>query len=245
MRRAYLVSAITLLLVAPVFGATKANRPASADVVVYLFDTKTYQARVLPAYAAYLKTNDPKPVIVLIQECIRLLNANRTQARQLHWDEETLKEDIGIINGTVYYSPDEGKTNNQGRGRIARGVRQEYARQQLSGKIVEILCVPYDKGVGPEQDMTNSGLVTYLYKSSRWIEEVFTFLRPVVGKPYVYGIGESTEPFTQRSIEEFDRELAKVEQPQDEKLRGEFDNLRALVRKALDDPDLTLVLSVQ
>ncbi len=217
----------------------------SADVTVHLFDINTYKKRVLPALRTYLTANDPRSVLALLNECNRILEANPKLSKRLFWDSEMIKEGVGILDGTVYYSPDGGKTTNQGRSNTARRVKRYYAGQQLGPMIVEILCVPFNKGVDPEQDMTNSRLVTYLYDRSDWIKDVFTFSGNATGRGLEFPIGESTEPFTERGMEELDRELNKVEDPTDAELRRELDNFRAVVKKALAEPDLILVLSVR
>lgn len=246
----YILSAAALLLVFPVFGngATRVvhskSETASADVVVHLFNVKTFQNRVLPAYQSYQQRNDVKPLIALLKECLAMIEANPKLANQADFTVAIIREDIGILQGTEYYSPDAGKTSNQGNSRTARRVRREFAQGQVAGMLLKLLCVPYDQGVNPEQDMSNSRLVNYLYDRSEWIKDVFTFSGSVTGRPYEYSMGESTEPFTEKGIEEFDRALATVERPQDANMGREFDNLRALVKKAATDPDLILVLTV-
>lgn len=217
----------------------------SADVFVHLFDINTYKKRVLPALRTYLTANDSRPLVELLKECNQILEANPKLSKRLLWNSEIIKEGIGILDGTVYYSPDEGKTTNQGRSNTARRVKRNYAKQQLSPMIVEILCVPLNKEVDPEQDMTNSRLVTYLYDRSDWIKNVFTFSGNATSRGLEFPIGESTEPFTERGMEELDRELTKVEDPTDADLRRQLDNFRAVVKKALAEPDLILVLSVR
>jgi hypothetical protein len=203
----------------------------SADVVIHLLNMKMFESKVLPAYRRYLSANDARPLIALLRECIRVQEVSPELSKRLLLNAESLKDDIGIIEGTVYYSPDEGKTSNQGSSKTAKMVRQQYATGELSGLIIEILCVPYDKAVDPRQDMTNSLLVNYLYDRSTWIKDVFTFSRTVTGRQLRFSIGESTEPFTRKGIEEFDRELSKVERPQDANMQHEFDNLRALGKR--------------
>ena len=230
----------------PAVGITpEKHERLSADVSVHLFNINTYKNRVLPALRTYLTSNDPRPLLQLLKQCNRILEANPKLSQRLFWNSEMIKEGIGILDGTVYYSPDEGKTTNRGRSNSARRVRRNYAKQQLSPMIVEVLCVPFDKGIDPEQDMTNSRLVTYLYDRADWIKDVFTFSGNATGRGLQFPIGESTEPFTESGMEQLDRELTKVEDPTDADLRSELDNFRAVVKKALAEPDLILVLSVR
>lgn len=247
--KTFIIFTLALVFVFPVFGNGTPNmvhsrsESPSADVVVHLFNVKTYKTKVLPAYRTYSTTNDARPVIALLRECLRVLDANPQVSKRMLLNAESVKDDIGIIEGTVYYTPDQGKTSNQGNSKMARTVRQEYARY-ISWIILELLCVPYDKGIDPQQDMTNSALVNYLYDRSRWITDVFTGSGKATGLALKYAIGESSEPFTRQAIAEFDRELSEIEAPQDAGMQREFENLRAIVKKALADPDLTLLYSV-
>lgn len=213
------------------------------DVHLNLFDIRTYKERVLPAYQSFFKNDDTRPLVELLRECIQKLDADPQLAERLLWNSEVIEEDIGILNGTVYYTPD-GNSSNQGETKESHKVRRDYAREFLSSNILQILCVPRDKRVNPEQDMTNTPLITYLYEKSEWIKDVFTFARPVRGGRLELAIGESSELFTKEDIQKFSAELNKVPPPEDRQLRKEYDNLRAMLNTALEDPNLTLVLSV-
>lgn len=215
----------------------------SADVRLNLFDIRTYKERVLPAYQSFFKKDDTGPLIALLRECIQKLDADPQLAEHLLWNSEVIEEDIGILKGTVHYTPD-GKSSNQGETEESHKVRRDYAREFVSSNILQILCVPRDKRVNPEQEMTNTPLITYLYEKSGWIKDVFTFSRSVQGGRLELTMGESSELFTKEDIQKFSAELNKVPPPEDRQLRKEYDDLRAMVNIALEDPNLTLVISV-
>jgi hypothetical protein len=211
---------------------------------VYLFNQRTYTEKVLPAFHTFLAKNDPDPVIALLKECIRYLNDNPELSEKLLWDEELCEEAIGILTGTVYYSPDNGRSTNQGNSDEAYKIRKEYARNNLSSMVIEILCVPQYSGVSSEQNMSNYSLIPYLYEKSQYIEDLFTSVKQVRGGPLELPIGESSELFTKQDIQEFNMHLDKVPVPKDSAIRKEYDNLRALLKLALGEDDLTLVLAL-
>jgi hypothetical protein len=219
------------------------SRSMGVTVYIHLFDINAYREKVLPAYKSFFRKDDAESLIGLLKECIRMLDAHPHLSEQLIWDRELCEEAIGIINGTVYYSPD-GHTSNQGERKKTHKVRRDYARGQLSPYILQILCVPHDKGLIPEQNMTKTPLISYLYERSSWIEELFTFSRTVRGAHLELSIGASSKVFTKEDVQEFDTELSKVAPPEDPKLKDEFNNLCALVKLASKDPSLTLLLSV-
>jgi hypothetical protein len=211
---------------------------------VYLFNLRSYREKVLPAFHAFFAKNDPDPVIALMKECIHYLNDNPELSEKLFWDEETCEDDVGILKGTVYYSPDDGRSTNQGNSDEAYKVRKEYARSHLSSIVIEILCVPQYSGVSSEQNMGNSSLIPYLYEKSQYIEDLFTSVKQVRGGPLELPIGEISELFTKQDIQEFSMHLDKVPVPKDSAIRKEYDNLRALLKLALGEGDLTLVLAL-
>jgi len=225
-------------------GFRRESKVMGADVVVHLFNIRIYRERILPAYRLFLKRDEAEPLIALLRECAQDLEANPQLSDQLLWSKESIEEDIGLLTGTAYYSPDEGKTSNQGERQKTHKVRRDYARGLLSSDILQVLCVPHDRRVNPEQDMTNSRLVSYLFARSELIEHLFTFRRSVRGDRLELSIGESTQLFTKEDAEEFNRELTKIVPPEDPELRSEYDNLREMLKLALEDPDLTLALAV-
>jgi hypothetical protein len=220
------------------------SRVRGVNVDIYLFNIRSYREKVLPAYKQFFRKNDPELLITLLRECIEELNSNPQLSKQLLWDKESIEEDIGILMGTVYYSPDGGYSSNQGEKKESHKVRRDYAREVLSSNILQILCVSRDKRMNPQQDMTNTPLITYLYEKSEWIKDLFTFVRPVKGGRLELAIGESSEFFTKEDVQRLSVELSKVPPPEDYQLRKEYNNLRAMLNVALEDPNLTLVLSI-
>lgn len=214
-----------------------------SEVKLVLFNRRIYKEQVLPAYDLFLEKGNDELLVKLLRECIKKLDSNPRLAEELLWNQEIIEEDIGIISGTVFYSPD-GNRSNQDKSEEAARVKREYARELLASNILQVLCVPYEKGLNPAQDMTNTPLTPYLYGKSEWIKDVMTFARRVHGKSLELSLGESSETLNSQDIREFIAELDKTPRPHDPDLGKEFDNLRAILSAAGEDPDLMLVLSI-
>jgi hypothetical protein len=84
----------------------------------------------------------------------------------------------------------------------------------------------------------------YLTGKLEWFNDFVLFSHPLNGGALEPKIGEYSEFFTKKDIRTFSEELAKVPPPKgNPQLNKEYENLSALVKLALQDPDLTLVLS--
>lgn len=244
---------LTLLLLISATGEREVSRTSDhergtttmgVEVSVYLFNQRNYREKVLPAYTSLVEKDETDSLIALLKECAEELMMKPHLAEKLFWDQESIDEAIGVLNGTVYYSPDDGRSSNQGSKDETKRVRRSFVRWVLGSNIVEILCVPHKASVSNEQDMTNTPLVPYLYGKSKWIKDLFTFVRPVSGGCLELPLGESTEVFTKKDLQQFSRELDRIAPPEQRDLRIEYDNLRAILKLAMEDPDLTLVISV-
>ena len=214
------------------------------DYYIHLFNLRVYRERILPAYQAFFERDNTEILITLLRECIQILDANPQLSERLLWSKESCEKDIGILNGSVYYNSKGNYGSNRGKRETTREDKRIFAKGLLSSNILQVLCVPRDKGVKPEQNMGRTPLIPYLYERSEWIKDLFTSVRQVRGGLLELSIGECSEVFTKEDIQEFSTELAKVPVPEDPKLRKEYDNLHALLRLCLEDPDLTLLLTL-
>jgi len=220
----------------------KRSNNMGADVSIQLFNFKAYREKVIPAYQALLEKDDPNPFITLLKEIIERFDSDKRFASNVG-HKEFYEEAIEVLNGSVHYNPDDYKLA-LGERETPRGAKQIFVEDNFAYYLLIALCVPHDKGVKPEQDMSTFWLTNYLYERSEWIKDLFTFVRTVKGESLELAMGESSELLTKEDLKEFSVELAKVPPPEDTELKKEYDNLRALVKLALEDPDLTLVLSV-
>jgi hypothetical protein len=212
---------------------------------VHLFNLRVYRERVLPAYQALIDRGDTEALITLTRECMPILDANPRLSKQLLWDKESCEEGIGILNGTIYYNSKGNYGSSSGKGEATREDKQIYFEEQLGPSILQVLCVPRYEGVDSEQDMARTPLIPYLYERSEWIKDLFTNAIEVQGGALEIIMGEWSELFTKQDLQEFSAQLGRVPAPKDPILRKEYENLGTLVKLALEDEELTLVLSLK
>jgi len=184
---------------------------------VHLFNLRTYREKAWPAYQAFFDQDDSAPLILLLQEIIRGLDVSAALPGPTLWDKELYEEGIGILDGSVYYAPGANyETGRSGR-KTTRENKRMYVRDGLTYMILMALCVPRDRGVNPEQNMTRSPLIPYLYEHSEWIEGRFTSVIELSGGMLEIPEGEDAlELFSEEDLHEFCAELAKVPAPEGE-----------------------------
>ena len=182
---------------------------------VHLFDLRAYREKALPAYQAFFEQDNSAPLILLLQEIIRGLDVSAALPGPTLLDREMYEEDIGILDGSVYYAPGiDYRTSRSGR-KTTRENKRIYVRDGLIRMILMTLCVPRDRGVNPEQNMTRSPLIPYLYEHSKWIEDRFTSVEELRGGVLEIPEGEDAlELFSEEDIHDFCAELAKVPAPE-------------------------------
>ena len=184
---------------------------------VHLFNLRTYREKAWPAYQAFFERDESAPLILLLQEIIRGFDVNAALPGPTLWDKELYEESIGILDGSVYYAPGANyETGRSGR-KTTRENKRIYVRGGLTYMILMALCVPCDKGVNPEQNMTRSPLIPYLYEHSEWIEDRFTSVIELRGGMLEIPEGEDAlELFSEEDLQEFSAELAKIPAPKGE-----------------------------
>ncbi|HZS08490.1 MAG TPA: hypothetical protein VFD58_26890 [Blastocatellia bacterium] len=212
------------------------------DNYICLLNLRTYRETVLPSYEAFLNKKDPEPLIALLREAIRGIPQRKKLADLILDSEEIYEEAIGILDGSVYYNSkgdytgkDKCKTTNSDRRRFAG---------TAAWNVMQALCIPYDKGIAPDQMLNTSPLIEHLYEHSKWIEDLVMCNSVLHGGTLKIPLGEWSELFTKEDVCEFNKQLALVPPPDDPDIRKRFDNLCTLVELPLEDPDLTLVHSL-
>ena len=223
-------------------GATHSPTSVSVDNYILLFDTRAYREKVLPAYKAFFDKDDPAPLIRLLREVIgRLDGAGGAPSGPRLEPREVYEEAIGILDGSVYYDT-RGSRNPGGRRKTTRKSKRAFVRGSLGYDLLVALCVPRGKGFSGEQGLTTSDLSRYLGARSVRVEQLIMGQRQLRGGVLEVGGGETPlELFSDEDVREFTAELAGVTPPESPSLRAEYDNLLAMARAALEDPDLTLV----
>jgi hypothetical protein len=214
-------------------------RTMGLGIHIDLFNYTRYKEEVLPAYRHLTDRNDAKSMIHLLREISQKLGSRNEEDRL---EKELYGRAIGILEGSIHYDPDILRNPALN---IKESPKQFFVKRQIGYKILEAICIPRSQNIASEFDMSQSPLVRYLYKHSEWIEDIFTFAEEVRGGELEIPLGESSELFTKQEIQEFNAHLERVPPPDDANLKEEYTRLRALVKLAMEDPDLTLVLSVR
>ena len=219
-------------------------RGMGLDYYVHVFNVKSYREKVLPAYQAFFHKDDPAPLLALLKEIIERLDRDMKLPGPALESKAAYQEYVELLNRTAHYDPGEDHAVSLGVTEKRLTPKQILVRDNLGSSILFALCVPRDKGVNPEQNMGRSPLIPYLYKRSERIEDLFTN-GDVQGGELEIAIGDShPQLFTKNDLQKLSAELERVSAPENPELRKEFDNLRAILKLALGDPDLTLLLSL-
>jgi hypothetical protein len=212
----------------------------STDVLIYLFDQEPYERSLLPAYRTFVEKADTGPLVKLLNDAIPQLDLIPNGYSPPSWSKAVYEEDIAILTGKEYYSsqakkPKEGETTTPEDMRL-------LVHDQVAPELLELLCIPRNLGVKPEQSMSRTALDNYLYSQSRWIEDYFTGSKHVTGPVPEIKLGEWSQFFTTEEVEAFDKELSRIERPTDERVLADgFDDLRTLVHTAATHPNLRLL----
>ena len=214
----------------------------SVDNYILLFDARAYRDKVLPAYKAFFDRDDPAPLIRLLREVIAGLDkAGRVQQEPRLESREIYEEAIGILDGSVYYDT-RGSRNPGGKRKTTRKSKRAYVSGNLGYDLLVALCVPRDRGFSGKQMISTTELSRYLGGRSEWFEGLIMGGRRLRGGELEVGGGDTPlELFSDEDVREFAAELARVTPPESPGVRDEYDNLLAMARAALEDPDLTLV----
>jgi|RhiMethySRZTD1v2_1073278.scaffolds.fasta_scaffold1143524_1 hypothetical protein len=202
---------------------------------VHLFDLRAYREKTLPAYRAFFEQDDSAQLILLLQEIINGLDASAALPGPRLSGRDIYEEGIGILDGSVYYAPGvDYETSHSGR-KTTRKNKRMYVRDQLIYQILMALCVPRNRGVNPEQNMSRSPLIPYLYEHSEWIEDRFTHVEELRGGMLEIPEGEDAlEVFSEEDLYEFCAELAKVPAPEgDIELKKQLEKGQNLMRESL------------
>jgi hypothetical protein len=184
------------------------------DYYVHLFDLRAYHEKALPAYQAFFEQGDSAPLILLLQEIIRGLDVSAALPGPTLSDREEYEEDIGILDGSVYYAPGINYKTSRGGRKTTRKNKLMYVRDQLIHMVLMALCVPRDRGVNPEQNMGRSPLIPYLYEHSEWIERRFTGWELRGGMLEIPEGECALELFSEEDLQEFKAELADIPAPE-------------------------------
>ena len=213
-----------------------------ADPVLHLFDLRSYQYVVLPAYRAFVDHSDHGPLLELFDRALPTIAARHDRLGLISMPDEVYQEYRDIVAGKVFYSASGEQTGDQS------ATSASDLRFFVDGFVVPVLlrlfCVPQTVGFHPEQNMSDPLLAEYLFERSRWIEDYFTFAKEPSGPVLELRFAEWGRLFSREELVQFDRELFGMDQPRGESVRNDLDNLRSLVRTASERPQSGLLLSI-
>jgi len=212
----------------------------SVDIFIYLFDPQLNEGSVLPAYRTFVDKADTVPLVKLLRDAITQLDSMPIGQSAPRWPKAVYEEDIAILTGKEYYSS---KAKEPKKGDVTTPEDMRIlVENSVAPELLEVFCIPRNLGINPEQSMSRTALVNYLYSQSTWIEDYFTGSKHVTGPVPEIKLGEWCQFFTQDEVEAFDRELSRIERPTDDRVLADgFDNLRNLVHMAATNPNLKLL----
>jgi hypothetical protein len=212
-------------------------------VDIQLFNLKAYKEELLPAYQAYSRNKNVESIITLLRDLCQKLGTSPKLSKAIGWNSQECENQIRVLKEGIYIYSDEAKGIFKTI-EVSQRDQRNWLRSSIIPRIVEALCVPYDReDVYPEQTLSDSPFANYLYEHSKLFGSFWTFLhknRSEVLKP---AIGETGEALTKEGIQELNAELSKISPPTDPRMRKEYNNFRNMVKLALEDPSLTLVIT--
>jgi hypothetical protein len=211
------------------------------EVYIYLFDTHEYEHSVLPAYRSFKERADKGPLLNLLRSASYHAEASQTVG-EVSASEEIYQHYADILSGRQHYDSERKEEADQTRPTTAQDMRL-FVDDSVAPGLVTFFCLPRDEGIQPEQGMSSAVLMNYLYSQSKWIEDYFTFAKEPSGAVPEIKIGDWSRFFSREEVLEFDDQLSKMQRPNnDEVLADGFDNLRALVHAAANNPNFAILL---
>jgi hypothetical protein len=217
--------------------------PMGVSVIIYLVDQRCQDDLVLPAYREFFATHNTGALIRLLETAKKRLESLPVGDNLAFDPPEVYDEAIAILSGKQYYSS-EGRKPASSQDRTSRSDMEAFVKGSVGPDLLKLLCLPRDLGLSPQQGMSGTGLMRYLYSQSRWIEDYFTFSKEVSGPVSGINIGEWSRYFSSEQLQAFDHEMSKMREPKDRAAKSEFDNLQKLVHVAATDPSYKLLLVI-
>jgi len=219
------------------------GKVTGVTVVLHLFDTAAYHQIILPAHRAFTERGDRNPIVALFDRILPVIEVHDDRLGLVALPSEVYQEYRDIVAGRVFYS----STGEEADGEKHTSDRdlQLFVAQTAMPILVRLLCIHRTSDYVPEQDMSSTPLMNYLYTRSRWIEDYFTFAKEPSGPTLEIGITDWGRLFSREEVRQFDETLSSMTPPAEENgIVHEFQNLLALVRKAAQDPSTDLLLSI-
>ncbi len=166
--------------------ASPTVKTMGVQVLIYLYDKGQCEGSVLPAYRAFAQKAVTDPLVMLLRDVIPQVESIPTGYGAPSWSPAIYEDYIATLTGKEYYSS-LGKEPKQGDVTTPKDMRI-LVDELVAPDLIRIFCLPRNLGFKPEQGMSSTALMTYLYSQSRWIEDYFTFAKEVSG-PVSEGAG--------------------------------------------------------
>jgi hypothetical protein len=194
-----------------------------ATTYVCLFDLRPYDGRVAPALRLYARQYDPKAVVALLRDVIRLLPGLRQEPRRILLGDEDYQHWI------VSLEPDAGHKPS------------EETMRELADMLIPPLCIPHGLGLNPMQ--ATDMLAPWLTERSEWFADLEKGGEELAGGRLEFTFGSGSRIATRQQIGQFLDEIRGIAPPggTPDSLSRDFDNLRKLLEKANSEPAFTLL----
>lgn len=210
------------------------------------FDQQAYDTRVLPAFGAFVRMHDAKPLEALLRDTIRRLRSNPfppDPGREPPTANE-LAIALEIMQGSTAH--DRTHLNLVVRGQPvtrADAIRQ-FVTTTVFRRLLDAICPLRVDGVVQTLNLWESRLGPYLYERSRWIEDEFHGMQPPRDFMFEFGICQGTGAIPPWFVDRFLTELRRVPRPPpDRELQREYDVLLQMLERVRADPAYRLVVT--
>ncbi len=252
--------------------AERSQERVGINTQIQLLDMVSYRERVLPAIHAFHEHADPQPLVRLLGIAAEHApEEHQWGAPDLYGDRQfrRIKDELDRVldpNKRQELSRELARRHNQWLSRNAgphlltraealaaaaslersassREVAEEMIRSTIAPALVEFLCIKWNEGVNPNQELRWSPLLPYLSSHSDFMHLIFAGM--VNGRHLEISTGESTDLFSHQDLETTRSVLNNMARPtRDDWLEAEFKNFETLVERALQDPNLALGLTI-
>ena len=211
-------------------------------VKLFLVDLREYDSILLPAYRAFLQQSDPKPLVSLVERALSPFSVQRKRGL-LKKPDDVYQEYADILRGKVFYSSTGSRASTSGS--ASKEDLRLFIDNSVAQDLFMLFCTPEVANFDPEQNMSRTALMQYLYSQSRWIEDYFTFATEPSGPVLDIRLGEWSRLYSADEINEFNDEIGRMPRPSDPEILADgFDNLRSLVKAAATRGKVGLLVSI-
>lgn len=217
-------------------------RPMGIDAKLYLFNPRAYHEKFVPAMKALEERNDIKPLVKLIEEV--LSNPRIGETKTGHWIRDSgvdsLKENLRILQGNYdLLGWPKKKLDNPKEFKFAL---DNYVKNNVTSYLIRLLCILEYGSPKSEQDVgrNNNNLTAYFYEHSKEIED---FLAGGWSNLKLIDAPSTMVLLEKEHIKNLLDDVQKIPRPLYDTGMGEnYDNLVQLLKRALADNELALVL---